>query len=293
MVVSRAVIDSSLCRGCRRPIGGLVWEVVDLKERPDVRARLAQDLTAEVACVACELRHRRSLPMLVLHLSPEAPIVLGVGDEALLLDDPMEPSRVLLETTRLALGPRVSELPGPVVAAPFDVLAEAAGRDVAADVLATVEDVAPPRYGTFIHILRESRPRRRLNAAYDRMWLLASIDDLRLALAEIPEMTSEELIARLNSELAAAADDEERLVRQARLELVRVAADGCVDEAWRGYEQALLKISKDRQAPAAIKLMEQLRASGERGDLDCARAVGDELLGMMSGVEGNGFYVEA
>src|SRR5581483_5505810 len=215
------VRDPTSCRRCGRPVRTRGWEVVDLLERPDLRAALASGSWATVRCAHCYVAQDRHLPLLVLHLSPEAPIVLGVSDEELTLEDPVAPSRDLLENTRLALGPRAHKLPAPVVAAPFDVLALAAGRDVAADVLASAQPSVLSRYDIFVGLLRESRPERRVNLARNRLLELFAIDDLRAVLEEVPELVGPEVLASLGDDLVRAADDEERLIAQARVDLVR------------------------------------------------------------------------
>lgn len=291
MAVSRAISDPTACGRCGRPIGARAWQVVDLQERPELRATLADPTWASTRCAACGQPQHRRLPLLVLHLSVEAPVVLGVSDEELMLEDPMASSGDLIETTRLAVGDRQLDLPGPVVAAPFDVLAFAAERDVAADVLGSPGSV-PDRYQVFLDILRESRPERRINLARNRLVRLFRIDDLRAALAEVPEIVEAELLATLRDDLAHAADDEERLIVQARIDLVRTVREDSIEDAWAGYERALVELNQRHLAPRASKLMEQLRAE-ENGDASRAMAIGEELLGLMYGIEHSGFHVEA
>jgi CHAT domain-containing protein len=291
MSISRVVSDSTSCVRCGRPIRERAWEVVDLHERPDLRAVVANGSWVTVRCAECGFAQDRRLPLLVLHLSPEAPIVLGVSDEALILEDPMAPSRELLESTQLALGPRANELPGPAVAAPFDALAFAAGRDVAAEVLSSHQPSVPRRYEVFLDVLRGSRPQRRLNVARNRLLHLFTVNDLRAAFAEVPELAGPDLLATLIDDLDQAADGEARLIAQARVDLVRTAAAGRMAEAWAGYERALLTLSHQHLGPRVIDLMNQLRAE-EGGDASRAREIGEELLGLMYGMRA-GFHVEA
>jgi CHAT domain-containing protein/tetratricopeptide (TPR) repeat protein len=291
MPISRAVSDPNSCLRCGQAIRARVWEVVDLQERPDLRSALASGSWATVHCVGCGLAQGRRLPLLVLHLSPEAPIVLGVDDQALMLDDPMAPSGDLLERTQAALRPRASELPGPVIAAPFDVLAFAAARDVGADVLASRQVSVAPRYEVFVDILRASRRQRRLNVARNRLLTLFTIEDLRVAVAEVPELAGPEVLASLTDDLTRAADDEERLIAQAHVDLVRSVADGRIDDAWAGYERALVALNQQHFTPQATELMDQLRAE-QSGDASRAVALGEELLGRMHGLERTGFHVE-
>jgi hypothetical protein len=221
--------------------------------------------------------------MLVVHLSPEAPIVLAVSDETLSTDDPFAGHWDLINGTYDALGPRRNDVPGPVMLAPFDVVATAAGRDVAADVTSAGAIAVPGdaeqarRYGVFVDMLRDSRAERRVNLALNRLLTVFAVDDLRAAFDELPELAGPEVRARLAEEVPRAQNDEARLIATARVELVRSATEGRFEEAWERYEERLLQLSRQHVGPRVNDLLDQLRAE-QRGDAHRAIELGEEVL---------------
>jgi hypothetical protein len=135
-----------------------------------------------VRALRCRARGR----ITVLHLSPETPVVLGVAEHEL-NGDPFTTHRALLNQTYERLGRGARDAPGPVLLAPVDVLAHAAERDVVAD-MADAGMELPERYAMFVDMARGSRPERRVNMALNRLLDLSSIDDLRQALTDVPEL---------------------------------------------------------------------------------------------------------
>ena len=237
----------------------------------------------------------------MLHLSPEAPVVLAVPDEALAADDPFAGHWDLINDTYEALGDRRHDLPGPVMAAPFDVVAIAAARDVTTDVRSRQRprgralEAAEPRrrYRVFLGMLRDSRPERRINLALNRLTTLYGVDELRGAFAELRELTGSGVRARLAEDVAEARDEEERLIATARAELVGTAAEGRFDEAWARYEEQLATLRREHVGPRLMTLLEELRAE-QGGDARRAMAVGEELLALFQyGWERSGAHVEA
>ena len=294
-------MDTRACPRCGDTTGYRVWEAIDLGERPDLRSALASGEWLTVRCERCGSQRDRRHPLLVLHLSPEAPVVLAVPDEALAADDPFAGYWDLITDTYEALGDRRHELPGPVMAAPFDVVAIAAARDVTADVTsrrrprgrALEAAEARRRYRVFLDMLRDSRSERRINLALNRLAMLSSVDELRGAFAELPELTGSGVRDRLAEDVAEAGDEQERLIATARAELVRAAADGRFDEAWPSYEEQLATLAREHVGPQLITLLEQLRA-GQDGEARHAIALGEELLGLFQyGWERSGAHVEA
>ena len=296
MSVTRLLSEPARCPACGRGWVPKGWAVVDLEERPNLRAALADDTWRTWRCPGCDAAIERRAPLLLLQLSPEAPVVLGVSDEELLADNPIEPHRELLDRTLEALGIRRHDIPGPVVAAPFDVLAFAATRDVAADVAADPQLPDAPtetarRYRNFLQILRDSRPARRINVALARLLTLRSAEDVRAAFAEAPELRARAVRERLEQELALAGDAEERHIAQARLDLVVTASTGRFDEAWSGYERALLELSEHHFGPRLMALLDQLRAE-EGGDPARGIELGEQVLAQLHGLGPSGVRVE-
>lgn len=269
-----------------------MWQAIDLEERPDLREELTDPEWLRWVCDGCGAWNPRAEPLMVIALSPEAPVILGLPDEALEHDSPMAPYQEMTSAVEAAVGPRVRDLPGPVVLVPFDVLVVAAARDVAADAanppvadgLSPDEAEVARRYAVFLSEVRGSRPERRINLATNRLVGISSRSDLAQVFAEFPELSSSEVRQRLSGAVAAAQNDEERLVMQVRLDVARLAGEGRFDEGWARFEEGLLEISELHVTPRVVTLMEQLRAE-EAGDARRAIAIGEELLSLFYGEE--------
>jgi len=104
--------------------------------------------------------------------------LLAVSDQLLESDlDPIAESVGLLEEVRERLGDSLRDVPGPVLVVPFDVLALAARRDVAADAEDTdaartalgLEGTLHTNYAEFLTAVNESRFTRRLSTALSNL----------------------------------------------------------------------------------------------------------------------------
>jgi hypothetical protein len=113
MSVSQLISEPARCPVCGHVCVPAGWSVVDFEERPDLQAELADDTWRTWRCPLCDAAVERRAPLLLLQLSAEAPVVLGVSDDELAADDPVGPHRDLLDRTVAALGIRRQEIPGP------------------------------------------------------------------------------------------------------------------------------------------------------------------------------------
>lgn len=300
MSVSHVVEYDLLCSRCQTSSRVRLWRVIDLEERPDLRSMVADGSWRFAACTGCSTEIEHDVPLLVLHLAGSVPIVLGVPEEALVLEDPVAPESDLLEHTRAALGSRLRDVPGPVLAAPFDVVKAAAGRDLDADVTAPSKRKyralgsrkLARRYRIFLNMARESSGERRVNLAMNRHLSILSIEDLRAAFVELPELAGEAVDGLLTANIRAAEDPEELHVAEARANLIRTAAKGHFEDAWAEYEIALQTLAQEHVGPRAESLMKQLQALDGK-DARAVVALGEELLLLVEALGSPGFTAQA
>jgi hypothetical protein len=74
------------CPACGHTAATLIWLAIDLGERPDLRSDFDQ-LNSYSGCPACATPILRDVPLLVLGMADEAPLVLACPDDVLLGDD--------------------------------------------------------------------------------------------------------------------------------------------------------------------------------------------------------------
>src|SRR3712207_536518 len=91
--VSCLVPQPPVCAACGAPSSRRTWQAIDLEERPDLREELADPEWLEWLCDACGAWNPREKPLMIIALSPEAPVILGLPDEAFEHDSPAEPHR--------------------------------------------------------------------------------------------------------------------------------------------------------------------------------------------------------
>jgi CHAT domain-containing protein/tetratricopeptide (TPR) repeat protein len=274
-----------------------MWVAIDLVERPDLRAMLASGAVATIDCTRCGTRTPRTEPLLVTRLSPAAPVLLALPYSRLQGQrDPAAPSQPLIEEVYRRMGDETHEAPGPLLVLPFDVLAVAAGRDLAADVadidsaraaIGREGDRTPMNYMVFLADVHDSTPARRLNLAFHQLGEVHSAGELKRLVEDYPELATQAARDEVAAWLTRAVDDEERDVVRARLEMLKLAARGDYGAAWGGYEQALMELMARHVAPRVDRLQRNLDEREEAGDLDAALAAGEELLkiAQLPGVE--------
>jgi CHAT domain-containing protein len=284
--VSVAATDSSPCSNCARPVGGVVWQVIDLVERPDLRAVLRDWAWFVVQCEHCSHEQQRRAPLLLLGLSPEAPALLALDDDGFEIADSVAAHRPLVDRTVAALGTRIREFPSPLISMPLGIVPIATTRDIAADVLSGVvpdpaevggEELAY-NYAVLLEVLRESRPTRRVNAVVNRLAVAATLDELREVVAEYPEASTPEVVAAFERDLDAATDESGRDAARMRIALARAVAEGRVEEGWSEHERAMVRYGERHGAGHSQELYERLCDESDAAD---AVEAGESLLELM------------
>lgn len=274
------------CPACNAEVRLLAWLAVDLGERPDLRATLADPAAYASTCVGCGASVVRDAPLLVVRMANAAPVILACPDDVLLEDDPFAGSVDLLERVGRALHDDGLSVPGPVLLAPFDVLMTALVRDVDYDAvnsdgalseIAAEHQRAAQRYQLFLNDVRGSAAERRLNAALDRLVEVSREEELREVLAEHPVLLEPEVRERRAAVAAGAKDAEDRIFAAAQVAMLEQCAAGDVEGGWAGYNAALLGIAQDFIDPQIQELQRAFDEVSNR-DMLVAASIGEQLL---------------
>ena len=247
------------CEGCRRALAPLTWLALDLSGRPDLRAAFQAPDAYGAACPTCKRWNLRPVPLLVLEMAAEAPLVFACHDDTLASLDPLSGSTSLVERVQHDLRVHRRMLAGPVLIVPFDVLAITMARDVDRDVVdvraacravkATHGREAARRYRIFLGDVVGSRPERQLNAAMEALQP-TSAEQLQEILRCHPVLLTEAARERCRATIARAEDAADELgvrIAVAQLEMLELAAEDRVHDGW----ERLAAVARDAYAPTA------------------------------------------
>ena len=291
-----------ICADCGAAIG-FRWVVIDLVERPDLRAAVSSGEVFRRECPHCGAASVRTTPIFVLQMSESLPLVLAVPtDEIGMHANPMESARSVIEPTRTRMGDRADALPGPIIVVEYEVLALAASRDVDADLAdpagASSRGAIPAElavaYEDLVAKLEQIRPRQRMLTAFYLLRSARSPGDLAALDAAYPELHSPDAdgyLARLHSD---AADDFSRAFAIAQREMVSIMADGDFERAFLHLGTRAAELL-DEDIPARLEaLHEQAIAYEEAGNYEGCVATGEEIISLAetldwSGLKGSDF----
>jgi CHAT domain-containing protein len=276
-----------ICGTCGTARGVPTWLVLDLHERPDLRHYLSSGEWTSTTCDVCGERSERSAPLLVIRLSPSAPLILAFPRKAFDDPDPVSPHTAMIDAARERLGDAARDVPGPLLAVPYEVVVVASARDLEADVgdpdIAKRElDLRAPEvrnYGLFLSDVRDSTPARRLQRAMGGILDLRQRDDLRELIHEYPEITTDDALQHID-EWGQGGPPELAALAAAQIEMLRTVRTGDVTSAWLGYEQAIAAYSERFVAPEVQELQLRLDECEASGDFTGAIEAGEALLEM-------------
>lgn len=301
MPISLAQQASLVCPRCAHSIEAAEWVAIDLVERPDLRPVLASGEWLSSGCDRCGERIDRTAPLVVTRLSPIASLLLALSYERLLAaGDPLEDSRALLDGVRTRMGSELRHVPGPLLLLPFDVLALAAARDIAADAtdirsmvaeIAQVDRALAENYATFLEVVNASGADRRLGHALNRLRAADSLNELRRLFYDNPELRTEEAHADLARRVHQAVKEEDRLIAQSQLAVLEQCVAGDFEGAWETMQQALLNLTTNYFIPRLKELYDSLNQHIECQEWQEAPAVAEELLQLCGGAESE--HIEA
>ena len=288
------------CSKCGHRFTEIVWLAIDLGERPDLRATIAERTLAQVSCPQCGNKDERPEPLLLLRAWEAAPLVQVSSFATLQSDSPFEDGRVIAEEMQRRLGKEAGDIPGPMLLAPWGCVALGLRRDLDTDVseperaLREVRDEYGPDgaqiYSFFLRDIADSRPQRRLALAVRGLFSVTSAAELKALFEEFPELASEEARSDRAAWVHRARDEEELAVAEGQLELLIDAAAGDYDAAWASHEQRLINFSSGHVNPQLERLL-----VGLEGETDYERVIqlASDLLRVAEQIGDSGLEAEA
>jgi CHAT domain-containing protein/tetratricopeptide (TPR) repeat protein len=316
LTVSSAQFRGWSCPSCNGSTEILTWIIVDVLERPDLQALIADGSVHTATCAFCRTTINRPDPILVIRLSQNAPVILGIPEQA----DPqqmIEESEPLFQQARAALDRALRDVPGPVATASFETLSVAASRDLDRDLSGRPSTYGgqtgwlgetASSYQEFLDQVRELAEHRRTHQALNHLREVTTLDELTALMATFPEVAA----PRAESEMIAwanrASGDEESHVAASQLRLVRALAAGDIANGWAEYERDMhhlweryvgprldgllaefdqFKVLGDYASVARVGLeILEIARSGEIVDLECA--ISFDVSGALFHMEGDG-----
>jgi CHAT domain-containing protein len=236
--------------GHRYPLA--LWVAIDLVERPDLRATLADDATYVHLCVRCKLPFPREHALIATRLSHGAPVILGCGPTAMLHGDRTLGAAELIEhvTEQVRLTPEPIAWPMVTILAP--ALTEAARRDVDADLedpAAAVEELAArsralaAAYADFLQHVQATGPERQLQMAAARLHRAVTEEQLRAVIDDHPDVLDPTFADALAADILETSDPDQRLILEAEVRLLERCRDhGDITGAWDEYEHTVERL---------------------------------------------------
>ena len=144
MAVSKVDQTAWRCDTCDHVERRESWVVIDLVQRPDLRAKLAAGEVHVGLCPECGAPSNRITPLVVIRLSLALPVAVAVP-HGMDFEASQEAVGPELAAVRDRLGAEGRDVPGPVLFGPFRAFQVAAERDLAED-LRRVDDLVDDEY---------------------------------------------------------------------------------------------------------------------------------------------------
>lgn len=286
MPITRAEERLLDCPQCGTSTGVPVWLAIDLRERPDLRSTVADEVTYSCRCPVCAHVADREDFIVVTNLDEATPVLLGCPPSryrhARL---PQAAERLLThvhEQVRISAEP----VPWPMLQCSFLVLRAASLRDIGADVAAPgqasqeVEGLHAGQGRAYRQLLTEvvaSAEERRMNLAIDSLHRVISREQLEALLERFPELLSPVVRGQLQRDAAGLRREEERRFVEAELDLLAAWPHGDRRAAWDRYERALQQTMEISIIPELRVLMESLDAVVERDPAQVVQ-IGERLV---------------
>jgi CHAT domain-containing protein len=239
------------CIHCGHEYSLALWVAVDLVERPDLRATLADDAAYVHVCVRCKLPFPREHALIATRLSHGAPVILGCGPTAMRCGDRTLGAAELIahvtEQVRLTPAP----IAWPIVAILAPALTEAARRDVDADLAdpgAVVEHLAgrskalAAAYADFLQQVLASERERRVQMAAARLHRAVTEEQLRALIDDHNDVLDPAFVAMLSADIAETPDPDQRLILAAEVRMLERCRAGDITGAWDEYEHTVERL---------------------------------------------------
>jgi CHAT domain-containing protein len=287
MPVSTVENTKAHCAECGHDFSRTEWTCIDLAERPDLLAALAKGGVPEQRCPRCLSNVPRARSLLVLRLNPVAPLLLGLRDEYLEHEIPPDEAKRILDAAQVALGPAASEIPGPYLRVPFDVLEVAARRNVESDLagpeaaVAAVDDrdaVLGHKYGVFLRDVAASLTERRIVQALNMLLEGGTAETLADLFMRYPELDSDQAREILTKRLEEVdAPDTAHAIRT-QMGMIDALARNDPAGAATIFAESLTEMWQAHLGPRFDGLMAEIEQGEEAHDWDVVITAGEELL---------------
>lgn len=258
---------------------------IDLDERQDLKLELARGALTSAYCPLCATKAERTSPLLLIRLAKRIPVALA-GPHDVKGEDLVALGAQVIARALAALGPLAHELPGPVLTLPFETAEFAAGRPVDKDLelpLAESGSTTFANYLTFLELVRDSEPQRRVEYGLTRLRFIDSADELRRLAIEVPEIISQLSFEVINEALEVEEDDTERFVLQGMKGLLEVLKEKGPDPAWSLRSEQVNKFWTTHVGPFFEELCNSLSTAIEQEDHATVVKSGYELLPLVKG----------
>lgn len=288
------------CPKCRHRFNELVWLAIDLGERRDLCAGIADGSFAGISCPQCGNQEERPEPLILLRAAEDAPLIQVSSVETLQKHDPFEDGRAIASEVMGRLGGAAGDIPGPMLLAPWVCVQLGLRRDLGADAAESKRALQEVRdeygvevertYSLFLRDIVNSGTQRRLNLAIRGLFSVTNASELEELFDQCPELATEEARANRADWVHHAQDDEERAVAEGHLALITEAAEGDYEAAWHTHEQRLLEFSDSYVNPQIEGLL-----IGLESETDPERIINQasELLRLAEQIGNRGLEAEA
>jgi len=269
------------CSSCKSHSGHTFWRAIDLVERPDLRAFLAEGTWAIITCPRCESATPRTEPLLVTRMNPAAPVLLALVDEQQDSEEAIERLQPMLLQVQHSLGAARYSTPGPIVPASFNALTVAAGRDLGLDVgdpgAADSMTADAGDYGRLLERIRGARDVRGVEFALDQLATVTDEAGLDRIIREHPVLLTAEARQAQAARADTAAHEIKHIQADARHRLLEQVARDQGDAAWAQYERTM-QASWEALLERLERLQGEISEAGNRGDWSSLQSAAEEFV---------------
>lgn len=269
------------CGRCKSRSGHAFWRAIDLVERPDLRAFLADGAWAFITCPRCKSATSRTEPLLVTRMDQTAPVLLALVDEQQDSEEAIERLQPMLLQVQHSLGTERYSTPGPIVPASFHAVAVAASRDLGLDVrdpsAADFGTADADDYGCLLERIRDTGKVRGIELALDQLATVTDKAGLDHIIWEHPVLLTAEARQAQATRANTTAHDIKHIQSEARHRLLEQLTQGHGDAAWAQYEETMEE-SWEALLERLERLQGEISEAGNRGDWSSLQNAAEEFV---------------
>ena len=276
MAVSKVDQTAWRCDTCDHVERRESWVVIDLVQRPDLRAELAAGEVHVGLCPECGAPSNRITPLVVIRLSLALPVAVAVP-HGMDFEASQEAVGPELAAVRDRLGAEGRDVPGPVLFGPFRAFQVAAERDLGED-MSRVDDLVDDEYRELLVAVVGSAAERAASWASNCVRATNEEDDAVAVMTMFDEPTLRAASDLLRQEAASAPDPATAAFVRNRADLALGLSTGLVDEAWQASQASLSELWTTFHAPEMQAQLSLYEAALKKGDPRQIAATGDGVL---------------